>query len=321
MDESFLSSINLSFQSQSNKGENIPEEPTKNPYITKDHVPELEIIDKNTIFYDKKKYDIKDYIEMINNIPNDLLDDVEIYNHCEKCKKHLNKFFCENLQANICDKCYEDCKIKKHNLINLEEMEKESNTYLLKIKAFLNNNIIPIKGVNENSIKECYFPFDEIKKNNEDILLIIEIISQEYINFCHLENIEKILRYINKFYINNYSEKKYEGFLKLIINNGNCFIVQFKNNLLNGKGIIYNKNGNIIYEGDFVNGKREGDGKFITKKGDYYIGQFKGDEFNGKGIIYGKNGNIIHEGEYINGQREGNGKINCSKWQLLYKSI
>ena len=56
-------------------------------------------------------------------------------------------------------------------------MKERSNFLLEIIKSFLERNIIPIKEINENSIKE---------ENNEDILLIIEIISQDYISYFHL---------------------------------------------------------------------------------------------------------------------------------------
>ena len=59
-DKSIISLMNVSFQSENNNTENIPEESTKNPYLIKDYVPELEIIDKNTIICDKIIYDIKD---------------------------------------------------------------------------------------------------------------------------------------------------------------------------------------------------------------------------------------------------------------------
>ena len=65
INKSFFKSLNLSFQSQNYNIENISKEPPKNPYITKDHVPELVFLDKKTITCDKKKYDIKDYLEMI----------------------------------------------------------------------------------------------------------------------------------------------------------------------------------------------------------------------------------------------------------------
>ena len=272
--------MNLSFQSENNNSEISPEEPPKNPYITKDHVPELYIIDKNILTCDKKRYDIKDYYQKINDISDELLDDLMIYNHCGKCQKDLNKYFCINCQENICDKCYENCNIKKHDFKNLDKLKKESNSYYIRyIKDFLNNNIIPIKENDENNIQE---------ENNEDILLIVEIISQDYINFFHFENIEAIFRYIKSFYINNYFNQKYEGFGKVIFENGNYFIGQFKDDFPNGKGTIYYKNGTIMYEGDFINGKAEGNGKLIYKDGNYFIGQFKNDIPNGKGVIYDK---------------------------------
>jgi len=52
---------------------------------------------------------------------------------------------------------------------------------------------------------------------------------------------------------------KYVGNGKYIWIDGKYYIGQFKNGLPNGKGIEYYKNGNIRYEGDFVNGIYEGD--------------------------------------------------------------
>ena len=103
---------------------------------------------------------------------------------------------------------------------------------------------------------------------------------------------------------------KNEGIGKLIYENGNYYIGQFKNDLANGKGIVYDKNGSIIYKGDFINDKREGNGKIFDKDGNYYIGHFKDDLANGKGIVYYKNGNIMYEGDFLNGKKEGNGKYN-----------
>ena len=52
--------------------------------------------------------------------------------------------------------------------------------------------------------------------------------------------------------------------------------------LFNGKGKEYYSNGNIRYEGDYVNGKREGNGKYIFEDGTYYIGEWKNGLFNEK---------------------------------------
>ena len=61
-----------------------------------------------------------------------------------------------------------------------------------------------------------------------------------------------------------------------------------KNGLPNGKGKKFNKNDNIIYEGDFINGKYEGKGHLSLGKEKYYYGYFKNGEFEGKGILYQK---------------------------------
>ena len=100
---------------------------------------------------------------------------------------------------------------------------------------------------------------------------------------------------------------KYEN-EKYIWEDGRYYIGQFKNNLPYGKGIKYNSNGKIIYEGNFINGKFEGNGKYIWKNGEYYIGQWKNGLRNGKGKLYNANGKIKYEDNWINDKYEGNGK-------------
>ena len=95
---------------------------------------------------------------------------------------------------------------------------------------------------------------------------------------------------------------------KIEYENGNYYIGEDINGIPNGKGILYYKNGNIAYEGNFINGKWEGQGKYIWENGNYYIGQFKNDLKHGKGIMYYKNGNIAYDGDFINGKFEGYGK-------------
>ena len=95
---------------------------------------------------------------------------------------------------------------------------------------------------------------------------------------------------------------------KYIYNDGKYYIGQFKNNLMHGKGIDYYSNGNILYEGDFVNDKYEGYGKYIWENGEYYIGQEKNGLSHGKGIDYYSNGKIKYEGDFVNDKYEGYGK-------------
>ena len=44
----------------------------------------------------------------------------------------------------------------------------------------------------------------------------------------------------------------------IVYEDGSYYIGKFKNNLRNGKGIEYYKNGNIKYDGEYINDKREG---------------------------------------------------------------
>ena len=44
----------------------------------------------------------------------------------------------------------------------------------------------------------------------------------------------------------------YEGYGKYIFENGDYYEGEFKNNLCNGKGIEYDKEGNILYEGNWI---------------------------------------------------------------------
>ena len=81
---------------------------------------------------------------------------------------------------------------------------------------------------------------------------------------------------------------------------GQYYLGEFKNGLKHGKGKLFYKNGNIEYEGDFLEGKFEGEGKYIYENGDYYEGKFKNGLSHGNGKECDKNGNIISEGEWAN---------------------
>ena len=91
-------------------------------------------------------------------------------------------------------------------------------------------------------------------------------------------------------YEGDFVNDAFEGNGKYIWENGTYYIGEFKDGLINGKGIRYRKSGNILYDGEFVNDKFEGNGKYIWKDGKYYIGEFKNGLING---IYGKMVNII----------------------------
>ena len=93
-----------------------------------------------------------------------------------------------------------------------------------------------------------------------------------------------------------------------IYENGDYYIGEMLDDKSHGKGILYYKNGNVLYDGEFVYGKKQGLGKRIYKSGNYYIGQWLNDKKHGKGIEYYKNDNIKYDGEFVNDKFEGNGK-------------
>ena len=55
-------------------------------------------------------------------------------------------------------------------------------------------------------------------------------------------------------YEGDFINGKFEGNGKYILENGVYYLGEWKNSLRHGKGIIYYSNGNIMYDGEFVDG-------------------------------------------------------------------
>ena len=82
-----------------------------------------------------------------------------------------------------------------------------------------------------------------------------------------------------------------------------------KNNKYEGRGILYEKDDKIIFNGYFKDGKYEGFGRLYDEYHDHelkYIGYFKNNKFNNKGILY-SNKLIKYEGNFLNGEYNGIG--------------
>ena len=94
----------------------------------------------------------------------------------------------------------------------------------------------------------------------------------------------------------------------------------FKNGIKNGKGKLYDDNGNLRYEGDFKNGTNDGKGKIYNDKGNlWYEGEFKNGALDGKGKLYNDKGNLWYEGEFKNGIKNGKGKEYDILGNLIFK--
>ena len=211
-----------------------------------------------------------------DNIPKDYF----IYNEFEVDNNRLinSKIFIPKLDEEKMLKKLkgEIIKINKYEFIysNDEDNDSTGNPIFLE----KSNNILGIPKRRNKNINEYYGYL---------IYPIINIIEKD-----------KNKRSNNGKYING----------KYIWEDGKYYIGEYKDNIPNGKGKKYYSNGNILYEGDFINGKFEGNGKYYCNNGYYFIGEYKDGLRNGKGIKYHNNGNIYFEGDYINDKADGYGK-------------
>jgi len=118
---------------------------------------------------------------------------------------------------------------------------------------------------------------------------------------------------------NEILEKEFKGITLYYDNKVKKYSGNIFNNLYEGRGILYNESGDIIYDGFFKKGKYDGFGKLYTQKLLKYEGFFSNGEYEGKGNLYYNNVKI-YEGHFQNGRRHGIGIIfnNGKKTRKLY---
>ena len=115
----------------------------------------------------------------------------------------------------------------------------------------------------------------------------------------------------NKFYhIGKFKNGKCHGEGKFCLINDDIILFEgnWVDHYIKGKGIQYDSNGKILYEGNF-NKIYDGEGKFYLENGEYFHGNFKQGKIQGKGKLYYKNGNIHYEGDFVDNHFEGKGKL------------
>jgi len=87
---------------------------------------------------------------------------------------------------------------------------------------------------------------------------------------------------------------------------------KYSYNKKNGKGKEYNDDGELIFEGEFLNGLRNGKGKEYNDNGNgelIFEGEFFNDfRWNGKGKEYYDNDKLSFEGIYLNGKKKWKSK-------------
>lgn len=195
-------------------------EDNKTPYKNKDKIPLIKIKDKNTLESGAK---IETYLKSVFDI-----DDGK-YNKCKKCNYNNNiRFFCLNCSEHLCYGCSEKCKNEMHFRKDLNEKKRKVDRYRKKIKLFIrkyNFQITDKSEKKENEIQKAeinYNSFDSNEINDEirsnisnypnDISLIETIISKDYINYFHYQNIKECYLYIKKKYPELSKKKKNKNY-------------------------------------------------------------------------------------------------------------
>ena len=257
--------------------------------------------------------------ESINN--NDVVNisyEKEVNIKLDKNKRYIKSFIDKKLDITVIEILDEDNISKKYYLY--PELNTPINNELIKKEIYIPQYFEGLKlkkseGIIKDIIKNEFAHLVNTIKGSSGAPIIQEN-SYRVIGIYKggIENIENygifIYPVINSIKDDIRKRRNNGKYIndKYIYGDGKYYIGEFKNNIPNGKGIKYYKNGNILYEGDWVDGKPEGNGKFNREDGNYYIGQFKKGLRNGKGTQFYPNGNIKYEGDYVNDEYEGNGK-------------
>ena len=125
-----------------------------------------------------------------------------------------------------------------------------------------------------------------------------------------------------KIYDNNNNliyEEAVDGEVKQEKNNKLTFKGKYKNKEKYGKCVEYNSEGELLFEGIYLNGRKNGKGKEYENGQLIYEGNYLNDTYNGEGVKYNNNGKINFEGEYINGKM-GKGKLYNDDNELIFQS-
>lgn len=180
------------------------------------------------------------------------------------------------------------------------------------------------KQMKFNSININEIKMDLLRKENPELLDLI--LSMEPLK-SNQEYIWGKLLYENGFYLGEFitkdTQKVREGRGAYYWNNdGSLFVGYWKDSLKEKKGTVYDKNRQIIYQGEFSRNKKNGIGRFFFNSGDMYIGGYENDMRHGKGKYVWSDGSSW-EGLFRNNQMHGVGIYSSSDgetWEVEYNN-
>lgn len=175
---------------------------------------------------------------------------------------------------------HQPCKFKKKKIASLR-------LRILYIVIYLNSDLSPISSImNSNST---------ITVRLKDIILsitaIVTCIAAVWV-------IPPVSRYIEKNYFKQES---------IPYPDGKYYRGEMHNGQKHGKGKLYAKNHDLIYEGDFYLNQFHGDGVWHLPNGERYEGKFVQGLQNGIGTLFWGNQNTCYDGAWENGRRSGFG--------------
>lgn len=121
-------------------------------------------------------------------------------------------------------------------------------------------------------------------------------------------------------YEGEFLEEEYSGEGQKYDEKGNLiYSGEFKKNMYNGQGTLYDiENGEIKYEGMFVNGKIEGKGFEYKNGAVIYSGEFRDGKYGGQGIKYDKDSIVVYKGLFKNGKYDGEGVLFKKNGGIIY---
>ena len=149
---------------------------------------------------------------------------------------------------------------------------------------FIENDLRKIRNIGKNKIEDEKHNRKEVKKNLSNTKFKKYNNKALFITFAIISLFATFL--LDFIYKSIFKNDKTEKERTVVFLEGEYYIGQYENGIRNGKGIMYYSNGNVKYDGDWLNGNIEGYGRFNWKNGYYYIGQWKKCVRSGKGAEY-----------------------------------
>ena len=232
---------------------------------------------------------IKDVESQTDNVNKELFVFISSIDTLEKSRDEYLKelqIIIDNVK-NKFDKLIKELKEKKEAIVNKNN---EISNLKEKAKNFLDsldrNKYNELKNINEiknqlnfntNISNNTNNIIEEINKNINDIK---NLNNNSNKNLNNLKNLLKNKYLFDPLIFVDELGRRYEG--------------DRKNNLKEGKGILYFQNGDK-YEGEFKNDKMDGKGVLYYANGEKFKGKFKEDKKIGKGKYFFKDGTTAEE--------------------------